>query len=158
MDGTPHILSRDDILKAELDDQGRPLLPWENVHVPEWGGNVVVQGLTGRGRDKFEGMLVRQRGKKFEQNLDNFRTKLLAMSIVDSPGGKLLFTELDVPVLASKSASAIERVYNVAVRLSRLSPDDVEELTEELGEDPNADSGSDSLDTSDSQLLSANNG
>ena len=156
MGDTPHILSRDEILKAEVDEHGRPLLPWEYVHVPEWGGTVVVQGLTGTGRDRFEGTLVRQRGRKTEANLENFRAKLIAQSLVDVPGGKLLFTEKDVPELGRKSASALERVYNVAVKLSKLSPDDVEELTKDLGEDLSDGSGSDSQDTSDFPSLSAN--
>jgi len=140
---TPHILSRDEILKAELDAEGNPVLPWEQVHVPEWGGTVIVQGLTGTARDAFEGSLVIQRGRKLETNVTNFRAKLVAQSLVDKPGGKLLFTEKDVPALGQKSATALERVYDVAQRLSRLTPQDVEELTKELGEDQSDDSGSD---------------
>jgi hypothetical protein len=139
-----HRLSREEILRAERDENGRPVLPFELLEVPEWGGEVCVQGLTGAARDRFEGSLVKVRGRKRETNLDNFRAKLIAYSIVDEPGGNLLFTERDVPVLGEKSASALERVYSVATRLSRLTPEDVEELTEELGEDQSDDSGSDS--------------
>ena len=157
MDETPHILSRDEILKAETDDFGRPVLPKETVEVPEWGGSVIVRGLSGTGRDAFEGTLVKQRGRKLEANVENFRAKLLAQSIVDEQG-KLLFTEKDVPALGRKSAVALERVYAVAQRLSRLSPEDVEELTEELGEEESDGSGSDSLSPSESltSLASSN--
>jgi len=150
-DGTPHILSRTEILEAEVDEHGRPVMPWEYVHVPEWGGTVVVQGLTGTGRDRFEGTLVRQKGRKTEANLENFRAKLIAQSLVDVPGGKLIFTEADIPVLGRKSAAALERVYSVATKLSKLSSEDVEELTKELGEDLSGDSGSDSLWPSDTE-------
>ena len=146
---TPHILSREEILKAEVGADGRVQLPYEFVVVPEWNGTVCIQGLSGSGRDRFEGTLVRQRGRKVEQNLENFRAKLIAQSIVDEPGGKLLFKEADIPVLGQKSAVALERVYSVASRLSRLSPEDVEELTKELGEGESDGSGSDSQDTSD---------
>jgi len=154
---TPHILTREEILKAELDAEGRPILPYEYVDVPEWGGSVCVQGLDGLGRDRFENSLVRQRGRKVESNIENFRAKLIAQSVVAEPGGKLLFTQLDIPVLARKSASALERVYSVATRLSRLSSTDVEELTEELGEDPSDGSGSDLQGTSelDPSLISS---
>jgi hypothetical protein len=148
---TPHILNRDEILAAEKDDAGRPILPFEYVHVPEWNGSVCVQGLTGTARDRFEGTLVRQRGRKLEQNLENFRAKLIAQSLVDKPGGSLLFGERDIPALGQKSATALERVYGVAQRLSRLTPEDVEELTKELGEDLSDDSGSDLLLPSENQ-------
>ena len=145
---TPHVLSRDDILRAEVDEHGQPMLPTETVEVPEWGGSVIVRGLSGTGRDTFEASLVLQRGKKQEANLANFRAKLLAHSLVDE-AGRLLFTAADVPMLGRKSAIALERVYEVAQRLSRLSPDDVDELTAELGNDQSDGSGSDSQDTSD---------
>jgi len=157
-ENTPHILSRDEILRAEVDDNGQPILPWQQVDVPEWGGSVIVQGLTGTGRDRFEGTLVTQRGRKMESNLENFRAKLIAQSIVDKPGGKLVFREGDIPALGRKSASALERVYTVATKLSKLSPDDVEELTKDLGEDPSGDSGSDSPWLSDTEAsLNVNN-
>jgi hypothetical protein len=147
VDETPHILSRDEILRAELDAFGKPLLPTEQVPVPEWSGTVIVRGLTGSARDTFEGTLVKQRGRKVESNLENFRAKLLVQSIVDEQGN-LMFTERDVQALGRKSAAALERVYSVAMRLSRLTPEDVEELTTELGEEQSGDSGSDSQDIS----------
>jgi hypothetical protein len=131
-----HILSRGEILAADT------TLPTETVPVPEWGGSVIVQGLSGTARDAFESTLVKQRGRKSESNLENFRAKLLVRSLVDEKGN-LLFVEKDIPALGRKSAIALERVYEVAQRLSRLTPEDVEELTEELGEDQSGDSGSD---------------
>jgi len=138
---TPHILSRDEILKAELDSSGNVVLPTETVEVPEWHGSVIVRGLSGTARDAFEQSLIIQRGRKQETNLANFRAKLVAQSVVDE-SGKTMFTEKDIDVLGSKSASALERVYAVAGRLSRLTNDDVEELTKALGEVPSDSSGS----------------
>jgi hypothetical protein len=151
VDETPHILSRDEILHAEQDSSGKIKLPTETVPVPEWGGSVIIQGLSGTARDAFEGTLVKSRGRKVEQNLDNFRAKLLVQSIVDEKGS-LLFGEKDIRTLGQKSAAALERVYSVAMRLSRLTPEDVEELTEDLGEDQSDGSGSDSQVTSEPDL------
>ena len=137
-----HLLTREEIFAAE------PALPTETVEVPEWGGSVIVRGLTGSGRDAFEATLIKQRGRKQESNLENFRAKLIVRSVVDEKGN-LLFGERDIRALGEKSAIALERVYEVAQRLSKLTPDDVEELTETLGEDQSGDSGSDSLPTLD---------
>jgi len=117
-------LNRDDILKAE--DIGRELVP-----VPEWGGDVYVKGMTGSERDKFESSIVEQRGKKQSINMTNVRAKLASLTICDEQG-KRLFTEADIAKLSEKSASALQRVFAIAQRLSGIGDADVEELTEGL--------------------------
>ena len=51
------ILSKADILRA--DD-----IKTIEVAVPEWGGSVLLRGLTGRERDLFEESILDQTGKK----------------------------------------------------------------------------------------------
>ena len=46
-------------------------IPTEPVAVPEWGGEVLVRGLSGADRDAFEASVVEQKGKKTEYNLRN---------------------------------------------------------------------------------------
>lgn len=129
------LLTADDILSA--DD-----IPQETVEVPEWGGAVLVRGMTGIDRDGFEEAMTTSRGKDVTVNLRNFRAKLVARSIVDSEGRRL-FTDDKVDALGRKSAIALQRVFTVAQRLSGLAPDEVEELTRELGEAQSAASGTD---------------
>lgn len=128
------ILSKKDIL--EIADIKKQLVP-----VPEWGGEVYVKGLTGAERDKFESELVTIRGKEQVVNMANARAKLAAMSICDE-NGKRLFGESDVQALSQKSGAALQRIFAVAQKLSGLSDDDVEELTEGLKERPFDDSAS----------------
>lgn len=116
------LLSREAILKA--DD-----LVTEDVDVPEWGGTVRVKALTGAERDKLESSVVEQKGNKQRMNLTNFRAKLVASSIIDEKGHPL-FDEKDIRQLAAKSAGALDRVSTVASRISGMSDEDVEELTE----------------------------
>jgi len=113
-------LGRDEIL--QVDD-----LQYEDVEVPEWGGVVRVRGLTGAERDAFEESIMDQRGKKFRVLLQNLRAKLVALSIVDE-AGKRLFSEGDVGKLGTKSAAALQRVFEAAQRLSGISDEDVDEL------------------------------
>lgn len=115
-------LTRDVILEAED-------LLYEDVEVPEWGGTVRVRGMTGAERDAFESEVVEQRGKKARLNMQNFRAKLVARSVVDEEG-KRLFSDKDAHNLGKKSAAALDRVFGVAQRLSGLSDKDVEELVE----------------------------
>lgn len=116
------LLSRDAILKA--DD-----LKYEDVEVPEWGGTVRIQALSGAERDKLEASVVEQKGNKVKQNLTNFRAKLVAAAAVDEKGNQL-FSEKDIHLLSAKNAGALDRVAAVASRLAGMSPEDVEELTE----------------------------
>ena len=122
------VLTRDDILEAKD-------IKIELVPTPGWGGEVYVKGLNGAERDKFEGSLVIMRGKDKQMNMANIRAKLASMSICDEKG-KRLFNENDVQALSQKSAAELQRVFAVAQRLSGISDEDVEELAEELKNDP----------------------
>jgi len=122
------VLNRDDILKVSD-------ISIEEVDVPEWGGSVFVKGMTGTERDAFESSIVQQRGKNSSVNMSNIRAKLSAQTICDEAGERL-FTDADVKALGKKSATALQRVFDVAQRLSGISGDDVEELAKELDENP----------------------
>lgn len=128
-------LSRDDVFAAE----DRVI---EEVHVPEWGGWMRVRSLSGAERDALEQSMVVIRGKEREQNLVAFRQKLIARSVVDDQG-KRIFSDADVADLGKKSAAALDRVASVAVRVSKMTPEDVEELTKNFGSDQSEDSGTD---------------
>ena len=118
------LLTREQILTA--DD-----LPRELVKVPEWGGEVWVRTLTGRERDTFESEMILYRPKAAAvpnaEALNQTRARLCARAMCDEHGNRLL-SDSDVEVLGTKSAAALDRVYEVAARLSKISAKDVEEL------------------------------
>jgi hypothetical protein len=127
-----NLLSRDVILDA--DD-----LEYEDLEVKEWGGTVRVRALTGAERDAYEASMRQQRGKDFVANFANIRAKLVVRSVVDSDGERI-FADNDAPALGKKSAAALDRVFEVASRLSRLSDEDVDELAGKSGSDQSGDS------------------
>lgn len=127
-------LSRDVIL-AVADVQ------FEDVDVPEWGGTVRVKSLTGKERDALESSMIVGKGKNKDVSLSNLRAKLVARSVVDEQG-RTIFTDEDIPALGAKSAAALNRVYEVAQRLSGVTQEDVDELTKNSETTPSADSGS----------------
>lgn len=112
-------LHRDDILGAE-DRQT------EEVPVPEWGGTVIVRALSGAERDKLEESVTQ--GTSGKMSLENFSARLAAMSIVDEHG-KRVFSDKDIKALGQKSARALNRVQAAAQRLSRITNEDLQELT-----------------------------
>lgn len=127
------LLTREQILQAAD-------IKTEIVPVPEWGGAVAVRGLTGAERDEYEATLISMRGTDARVNLINARAKLVQRCVVNEAGERL-FDEQDVKALARKSAAALQRVFDVAQRLSGLSAADVEELTKNSASGQSDDSG-----------------
>lgn len=106
----------------------------ETVFVPEWGGAVKIRAMTGKERDAWETALFQIDGKDVKMNKENLRAKLVALTVVDEAGQRL-FTEADVEALGSKSASALDRVYQASQKLSGLTPDDIKEMEKNLETD-----------------------
>ena len=127
------MLTRDDILKAS-DIVIEP--------VQAWGGMVYVKGMTGKERDLFESSVITIRGKSQSVNLQNVRAKLCVMTICDKDGLRL-FADGDTGLLGDKSAVELQKVFEVAQRLSGITAEDVKDLTEGLEDNPFGDSPSD---------------
>lgn len=124
------ILTRDQILAA----QDRTS---EVVSIPEWGGDVLVRGLSGKERGQFEIWAtqahINEQGKleQGQATLDlvaMMRVRLVSLCVVTEAGIRA-FTDDDVEALAEKSSGPIERVFDVASRLSGLSKEDAGTLT-----------------------------
>ena len=115
-------LKRDEILNAAD-------FKTEDVDVPEWGGTVVVKSLSGSERDSFEASLVQQRkGGNSSLKLENIRAKLVSKAIIDPDTKEPMFTAADIEMLGTKSAAALDRVFSVAQKLSKITDEDIEEL------------------------------
>jgi hypothetical protein len=103
-------------------------LKQETVDVPEWGGAVIVQELTGAERDAFEASCVQKRGKRsYDTNFANLRAKLVVQT-VRSVDGSRLFADADTDAVGQLSAAALNRLFEVAQQLSGMTNEDVEEL------------------------------
>jgi len=113
----------------------------ERLFVPEWKGCVYVRNLSGRERDAFEDASITGRGKDRRLNLRNIRARLVVMATCNADG-KALFQEKDIGWLGEKNAAPLDRIFDVAQRLSRISDDDVEELAKNSESDPSDDFGS----------------
>ena len=98
-------------------------LKTETVHVEEWGGDVQVRTITAKERDEFEKQLI----SGDDSDMENIRAKLVAATVVDEKG-KLMFGKLDLVDLGKKSASAMDKLFEVGQRLAGLKKEEVEEL------------------------------
>jgi len=129
------ILTRDQILEAQD-------LTTEKVEISEWDGEVNVKSLTGKERDQFEESIFQQKGKKMERNFKNLRAKLVALTVIDD-NGDLIFAQKDIEALGAKNASALDKVFSVAQRLSGLTKEDIDDMTSTLEDGQSEDSLSD---------------
>ena len=124
----------------------------EEVLIPQWGGTVRVRGMSGTEREAFEESRLREKpsGNRAARRAGNtttefvrknLRAQLVAWCVIDDLGARL-FSDDDIPMLNSKSGAALERIVDVAMRLSGMGDDDVEELAQEMVENEHPSSAS----------------
>lgn len=106
-------------------------LPVEIIDVPEWKCRLRVRGMSGIERDAFEASCVTTVGegkkKKTKADTTNIRAKVVARCAINAKGERL-FSDAHVEALGKKSGAALNRVWEVAGRLSGMTDEDVEEL------------------------------
>lgn len=128
--GAPGLLSRAEILSKRK-------LVFEDVPVEGWG-IVRVKALTSGERDSLEASCMiadpHNPKKKIFQPID-FRAKLVARSAIDANGNRL-FTDADVPALTALNAAEMSTLSEKAMKLSKITDDDVEELVKNSASDP----------------------
>jgi hypothetical protein len=104
---------RDQILT--VDD--RKIVP---IEIPEWGLTCFVRVMEGSERDRWEEIQITQKWT-------DVRARLSVATLCDEQG-ELLFSEADMPLLAKKSGPALDRIFAVALRINRLTTEDIAEL------------------------------
>ena len=117
------MLNREQILKVKD-------IKTEVVPVPEWNGEVTVKMMTATERDEYEASIYNSDEKTTD--LTNIRAKLCVKTIVDEKGD-LMFCEKDIIILGKKSAAALDRIFDVASKLSKISKKDQAEIVKNLG-------------------------
>jgi hypothetical protein len=122
------LLSKEQIFAA--DDR-----KWEDVPVPEWGGEVRILGLDGTGRDAYESSIQKVVNGKVVRDDRNFRARLVALCAVYEDG-RLMFDQNEVAALARRSSAALSRLFDKACELSGITEDDQAALTENFDDAP----------------------
>jgi hypothetical protein len=95
-----------------------------DVSVPEWGGVIAVRVMTALEREQYETMLNEQ--QKRGETL-NIRASLVAWCAVDAHG-KRLFSADDIAALSTKSAVAVNRLFDAARILNAMTSDEANDM------------------------------
>lgn len=111
-------MKKSDIRKRVLELQD---VKTEVISIPEWDMEFTVKSLNGKERDKYETSVFQvSKNGQMVFNRDNLRAKLIALTVIDEDGD-LVFEQSDVEALGNKNASALDKLYEVAERLSGLN-------------------------------------
>ncbi len=130
-------LDRESILKPRA-------LKIEKVHVPEWDGDVYVREMTGAERDWLDArMYDREKRDVSLLNVPNYRATIAALVLSDAQGNLLYNKAVDIPLLSSQPAAALERVMVAGLRVNGMAEDAVEDAEKNSGIEKNAKPGSD---------------
>ena len=99
-------------------------MPFEDVPVPEWGGAeacVRVRGLNAKEFIEITRSIMTDEGQVDNALSMDLTITVPFMCLVDETGQRLFTDEKDVELLGLKSKAALERVMDVAKRLSGLT-------------------------------------
>jgi hypothetical protein len=96
----------------------------ELVEVKAWGVTVLVKSMTARDRARMIGDSVENNGAF---RLEEVLPDLVILCTFDPETGEKVFADSDRDALMSKSAAPIEQIATVAMRLSGMDEDSVDE-------------------------------
>ena len=126
----------------------------EKVSIPEWGPlgeQIFVRVMTGAERDRWEAGIMTLNGDA-AAFYNGVRARLAQLTACDA-AGKLIFKPEHVDALGQKTSTALQRIYEAALRLNKLGKSDVEELRKNSAAGQSGASGSASPATSESQSV-----
>lgn len=95
-------------------------IPTELVEVPEWGVIVEVRGMNGADRARIIEEAAATSGG---MGVGSMYAETVITSCYDPETGERVFAPSDLPALMTKSASAIDRLATVGMRLSGMAPE-----------------------------------
>lgn len=102
-------------------------LKTETVDVPEWGGEVLLQGLNGEQREVVE-IRIDKATKKDAEAWKGVKALTLSFGIINPDKTPMFAGEKDVAALAKKSSAAIDRLFERLLTLSGMTKKDREEI------------------------------
>jgi hypothetical protein len=109
----------------------------ELVEVKPWGVTVLVKSMTARDRAKMIGDSVENNGAF---RLEEVLPDLVILCTFDPETGEKVFADNDRDALMAKSAAPIEQIATVAMRLSGMDEDAVDEAGKDSSPTVTADS------------------
>tara|TARA_Y100001973_G_scaffold103364_1_gene170460 strand:+ start:567 stop:920 length:354 start_codon:yes stop_codon:yes gene_type:complete len=93
--------------------------------IPEWGGSILLRGMTGKARNEYE-FWASSQNKHDVADFRGIRERLIISCAVDESGNPL-FTIDEIDQLAAKNSEIIDRIHAKCQEICGMSPESVEE-------------------------------
>jgi hypothetical protein len=106
----------------------------EPVSAPEWGfadGSIFVRSFSGKSRAKIEAYISSKSDKDgaVKGDVSDLFATVVQLSLCTEDGA-LIFPPESIPQLSEKDAVILQRLFNQAFKLNRLSAEAVQEARE----------------------------
>lgn len=131
-----HFLTAEEILGA--DD-----IKEEELRIDEWGGTVIVRGLTSVDHEKLVQSSMEGPMGARQFNMVGYQAKLTVLCAyngLSKDGGKRIFEDKMAPMLMRKASGPIAAIATKAQNLSGIGKAALDELKANLGQTPSGDS------------------
>lgn len=112
-------------------------IPSEIVKIKEWGIEVEVRGMTGAERTRILDLAMSNSGSI---NLQMVYPEIVISTAFDPSTGEQIFAPEDRTALLSKSATALDSLATIGMRLSGFTKEVDDELGKDSSETASADS------------------
>ena len=112
-------------------------IPSEMVDVPEWGVKVEVRGMTGAERTRIMDKATQNAG---DVNLQFVYPEIVIATAFDPESGEQVFKPNDRDALLAKSATALDRIAAVGMRLSGFTAESADNLGKDFSATDSEDS------------------
>lgn len=101
------------------------------------GGTVFVRGMTATERDQWEQLVLYQRKKSPTESCDQFRAALVVRTVCNDKGERL-FSDKEIEAVGKMSAKIVDKLWDVAARLSGITEKAMEDLEKNSQTGPSA--------------------
>jgi hypothetical protein len=112
-------------------------IPSEMVDVPEWGVKVEVRGMTGAERTRIMDKATQNAG---DVNLQFVYPEIVIATAFDPESGEQVFKPGDRDALLAKSATALDRIAAVGMRLSGFTAESADDMGKDFSATDSEDS------------------
>ena len=112
-------------------------IPVETVKVKEWDTTIEVRGMTGAERTRILDLAMVDGA---EMNLQMVYPEIVISTAFDPETGEQIFTPEDRAALLSKSATALDRLASVGMKLSGFTQETADDLGKDSSEMASGDS------------------
>jgi len=99
-----------------------------NVPVPEWGGDITIQEMSGAQRDALDGLMASRYDHKNNRMMStkDLRAKMVILSVVNQDGTPM-FTDKDMKDIGEKSGNVLDRLVIAINKLNGLDDETKED-------------------------------